>query len=209
MAVCGPTSCGKTYWVYLFMKEIGDIWVCDENVPIKILYCFGIDQEIYGKIRQEFSNVVFYQGLPSLEYIYEMSEDQSLLVVLDDLVYDVLGNMEMLKLFTQGMHHKNVSVIFMTQNIFQQGKHARTIALNVKYLVLFENPRDNYQIQFLGRQIFPGRSDRLLEAYHDAVTFRRWGYLLIDLSSGSDDSVRLRSNVLLEESEPMVIYYHK
>ena len=46
------------------------------------------------------------------------------------------------KLFTKGSHHKNASVIFLTQNIFHQNKHSRTINLNAHYLVMFRNVRD-------------------------------------------------------------------
>jgi hypothetical protein len=112
-----------------------------------------------------------------LEYVYDYAKSGPMLIILDDLTNEIILNQDMLKLFTQGMHHRDVSVIFMTQNIFQQGKHVRTVALNVKYLVLFANPRDNLQVSFLGRQIFPGKSEKLVEAYLDALNLQVRGYL--------------------------------
>jgi hypothetical protein len=208
MAVCGPTSCGKTVWVYHLLKTLSQLVVPEGNIPEKILFCFSIQQPIYSLIRREFDNVQFYEGVPSLEYVYDYARTVPLIIILDDLANEIIGNQEMLKLFTQGMHHRNISVVFMTQNLYQQGKHARTIALNVKYLVLFANPRDNLQVACLGRQLFPGKSERLVEAYLDAVSHNHRGYILIDLQSPSSESYRLRTNVFPSD-EYMIVYLAK
>ncbi len=101
-------------------------------------------------------------------------------------------------LFTQGCHHRRLSVIFITQNLYGQGKSARTIALNCWYLVLFKNIRGTSQIQTLGRQLFPGRSKALVESFGDA-TKESWGYLVVDLSPRAKDEYRLRSKIYPDE----------
>ena len=55
--------------------------------------------------------------------------------------------------FTRGSHHKNVSVILVTQNLFHPNKHFRTASLNAQYMIIFKNPRDSLQIKYLGRSI--------------------------------------------------------
>ena len=114
----------------------------------------------------------------------------------------------MLILFTQGSHHKNITVIFINHNIFDQGKNARTIALNVKYIVLFSNPRDNLQISYLGRQLFPKNGQSLQEAHTDAINSQKWGYLLIDLQPQTPNYLRLRSHIFPNEC-PMITYFPK
>ena len=52
-------------------------------------------------------------------------------------------------LFTKGSHHRNLSVIYIVQNIFHQGKEMRIISLNAHYIVLFKSPRDRQQISIL------------------------------------------------------------
>ena len=79
-------------------------------------------------------------------------------------------------LFTKGSHHKNISVMFITQNIFHKSTHSRDISLNASYIVLFKNPRDRAQIQHLVRQIYPEDSKFLQEAYQDA-TAKGHGYI--------------------------------
>ena len=152
-----------------------------DEIPKQILFCYSIEQSMYKEIMETIPNIIFHHGLPSLEYIYEMSGDKPLLIVLDDLSDEILKNDEMLLLFTQGSHHRRISIVFMNHNLYQQGKNSRTITLNVKYLVLFANPRDNLEISYLGRQLFPGNGKQLREAFMDS-TGTEWGYLLIDMN---------------------------
>jgi hypothetical protein len=60
-------------------------------------------------------------------------------------------------------HHRNLSIIYIVQNIFHQGKEMRNISLNYHYIVLFKSPRDKEQISMLARQINPGRVQRVFE----------------------------------------------
>ena len=99
-----------------------------------------------------------------------------------------------LDLFTKGSHHKNISVIFITQNVFHKGKAQRDISLNTKYLVLFKNPRDKVQIQHLARQIHPEDSFFLRDAFVDA-THLPHSYLFIDLSQDCLDEFRFRAKI--------------
>ena len=55
--------------------------------------------------------------------------------------------------FTKKEHHRNASVVYVTQNLFQQSKSSRTISLNAHYLVLFQSPRDKMQIKVLANQL--------------------------------------------------------
>ena len=64
-------------------------------------------------------------------------------------------------LFARGSHHRNLSVIYIVQNLFHQGKGSRSISLNSHYLVLFKNPRDKLQILTLAKQMYPGQTDFL------------------------------------------------
>lgn len=91
----------------------------------------------------------------------------------------------------------------MTQNLFQRGSRSRIIALNTYYLVLMKNVRDASQIAFLGRQLFPGHSNFLTEAYAYA-TKSPYGYLLVDTSPHSEDKYRLRTHIF--PGEDPIIY---
>ena len=78
------------------------------------------------------------------------------LIVIQDHMHRVVADKEMELLFTKGNHHKCVSVILITQNLYPREKHARTIAFNTWYLVLMKNLRNVSQVGILGRQLYPG-----------------------------------------------------
>ena len=55
------------------------------------------------------------------------------LVVYDDLMDE--ADERLTRIFTRGLQQRNVSVIFMVQNVFNKNRHMRTISLNVQYIV--------------------------------------------------------------------------
>ncbi|XP_061184442.1 putative inhibitor of apoptosis [Saccostrea echinata] len=93
--------------------------------------------------------------------------------------------------FTRKAHHRNTSVIYITQNLFDRAPQHRTISLNAHYLVLFKNPRDKSQISVLSRQL---ALPHLMSAYQEATSVPH-GYLLVDLNPQTPDEYRLRSRL--------------
>ena len=86
------------------------------------------------------------------------------LVILDDLLTDVYSK-QVCKLFTRGSHHRNLSVILITQNLFHKGRFCRDISLNAHYIVAFKNVRDKKQFMYLASQVYPEDSVGLYNAY--------------------------------------------
>ena len=76
------------------------------------------------------------------------------ILILDDLMEQVVKDPKIVSVFTEGSHHKNISVLFLKQNMYQKGAHTRTMSMNTQYMVLFKNPRDQTQIRTLAMQIF-------------------------------------------------------
>ncbi len=70
----------------------------------------------------EINNITFMKGLP------DIIDLENVVIVLDDLMSDVKENKSLLNLFTVGSHYKKISTIFLTQNIYEKGKYARTIS---------------------------------------------------------------------------------
>lgn len=203
-SISGTTNSGKTTWLYNLLKHKDVLF---PNIKThKILYCYGVWQKLFDKMESTIDNIIFNEGVPSSKIIEEISEKKEHnIIVLDDLMMDVVKNGEMELLFTRGSHHKNLTIIYINQNMFCQGKNARNITLNCHYLVLFQNMRDCSQVQKLGQQIFPGYSKLLVESYKDALQ-KPFGYLVIDLSPQTDETFRLRTNIFPDEDT--IIYRH-
>ena len=54
-----------------------------------------------------------------------------ILVVIDYLMQELSNDQKITNLFTKGCHHRNLSVIFILQNIFHRGKELRDMRLNM------------------------------------------------------------------------------
>lgn len=156
-----------------------------QPAPAKILYCYGEYQPIFAK----YPNVIFNEGLPD---VTQFDGKESVLLIIDDLMNET--NESVSAIFTKISHHRNVSVVYITQNMFPKNKHARTISLNSHYMILFKNPRDAGQFAVLARQMYPSGSKFAIEAFKDA-TGAPFGYLLIDMKPDTDEKHRLRTNI--------------
>ena len=186
--VAGPTGCGKSVFTFKLISEAQELI---NPPPERIMYCYSMYQSIFD----EFPQVEFHEGLPD---IAQFDGKLRYLLILDDMMTQV--NDSVSDLFTRVSHHKNLSVIFLTQNIFHQSKQNRTMSLNSHYLVLFKNPRDAMQVATLGRQMFPGKAKFLIEAFVDA-TSKPFGYLLIDLKADTEQKFRIRTNIFQDERQ--------
>ena len=103
-------------------------------------------------------------------------------------------------LFTKKSHHKNISVMYIVQNLFHRGKHHRTISRNAHYMVLFKNLSDVSEIMALAHQMYPRRTQFFLEAFARA-TARPHGYMVIDMKQNTPDILRLTTFIFPGEEQ--------
>lgn len=134
-----------------------------------------------------------------VEYLYSVPDEfenrsgQPCLVVIDDSMLEA-EKKSIMNLLTRTSHHQNMSVIFCTQNIFQQSKYGRTISLNFSHICIMKNPRDKQQFSFLARQLYPENSKELLRIYKE-ITERPYSYLFIDLTQSTHNLFRFRTDI--------------
>ena len=147
-------------------------------------------------------NLIFKPGITTEEELSAIAGEDSQshnCIVLDDLMYEVNHNPKLEKLWTTHSHHYKLTIIYLTQNLFEKGKAARSISLNTSYFCLFRNYRDQLQIQHFGREAFAGRTHLFMQAFRFA-TQKPYGYLIVDLESKSDKRFRLRTNIFPGEN---------
>ena len=116
-------------------------------------------------------------------------------VVIDDLFTEATKENDFTNLFTKVARHREVTVIFITQNLFHQGGQHRTRNLNVHYLVIFKNPRDSTVLDFLARQAYPSNRNFLMDAFKDATNNIPHGYLFLDFTQSCKDELRVRTDI--------------
>ena len=105
--------------------------------PERIVYYYGEYQPLFA----EYPQVEFREGLRKCS---DFDGRRRTLLIIDDFVNE--SSTDVSKIFTKCSHHRNISVFFITQNIFYKSKDSRTMSLNVHYIVAFNNPRDVTQI---------------------------------------------------------------
>lgn len=188
--VSGPTGSGKTAFVTRLINER-----MFEPEPERIVFIYSEWQPAYA----QFGVLVeFRKDLPESFYS-SLSPTVRNLVVLDDQMSKAGDSPVLSRLFSEGSHHRNLSIIYIVQNLFDKGKSHRTVSLNAQYIVLFKNPRDKSQLQALARQMFPTRTRFLTAAFEDA-TSNPYGYLLLDLRPETQEDIRVRTNIFPNES---------
>ena len=159
-------------------------------VPKEVVWCYGEWQPLYDQM----PDVVFVEGLPD---DMDTWTPKPRLLIIDDLMRE--ADERVTKLFTKGSHHRDISVIYIVQNLFDKNKEHRTISLNTQYLVVFKNPRDASQITHLAKQMYPTQVRFMQDAFKQA-TSRPHGYLLVDTTQSTPDHLRLRSQIFSLDS---------
>jgi adenylate kinase family enzyme len=178
LILSGPSQSGKTTLVKEILKNKDKLIVPKIE---RVVYAYAEYQSDFAGIDAE-----FVPEIPSPDIFDKNSNN---LLIIDDF-QDQLKNMT--NLFTKYSHHRNLSVILLLQNPF--ASYTRTISLNSHYFIFMKNPRDKSQINHLARQIAPGKSNRIIEAYEDA-TSTNFGYLFIDLKPNTSEQMRYRTDI--------------
>lgn len=186
--VSGPSGSGKTFLVRSIIEAQS---VTFNRPPTSVLWAYGQWQNLY-KVPLTGVKVNYHEGLPEETDITNCKAE---LIVIDDLMSELTGDVRMTKLFTKWSHHHNIDVMFIVQNVFHNGPEMRTISLNTHYFVLLKNPRDGSQVVNLAKQLFPLNTKYLSDAYEDC-TSKPFGYIMIDCKPDTPDDMRVRTRIL-------------
>ena len=191
--VSGMTSSGKTVLVRRILSNWKTLIDIDKQ-NLNVLWCYGQMQELYKK---DIPNVStnYISGKPT-ETSFELYKPD--IIVFDDLMDELKNDENISNFFTRGSHHRNISVIYIVQNLFNQGKCMRNISLNCHYMIIMKGIRSAQQISVLGSQLFPGKTKSLKKIYNKA-TEKPFSYLIFDLHPRSNDKFRIRTRITREE----------
>ena len=185
MCVAGPSHSGKTTFVLDLLDRKENIFKC---APQRVIWCYGEYQSQLNPLLQS-KGYLTQSGAVKEEDIRPYD-----IIVLDDLLHETKNSSDVTAMFTRAAHHKPCFVIFIMQNLFPPGKEARTRSLNTHYYVIFKNPRDTSQFEYLARQTLPHNSKALIRVYQEA-TAKPHSYLFIDFTQECPDDYRFRSSL--------------
>ena len=198
--ISGSSKCGKTAFL---LKMLQSDTIQPQADRIVILYKRW--QPLYDNFKSFLPKAEFYKGIPrNLDDDKFFDVRKRNLIVLDDLMSDTSKDNCVSELFTEGSHHRNLSVVNLTQNLFPPGKQSTTQRRNTQYLVLFKSPMGQDQIQTMGKFMFPGRVKSFMKIYENA-TRKPYGHLVIDTNESYGN--RLKTDVFNELPKDPPIEY--
>lgn len=157
----------------------------------RIVWLYKRWQPLYMVIQNSVvPKVEFIKGIPSdLEDDDYFDSRINNLLIIDDLFSEAGKDKRVTDLFTEGSHHRSLSVISINQNLF--GNKDPTQRRNCHYLLLFNNPVDKQSVMTLARQMYPGHTDKFLKMFAKA-TKHPYGHLIVDLKPFTPDNQRLK-----------------
>ena len=193
MCIVGPSHSGKTHLTLQLLERRKELFDCE---PKRVVWCYGIYQhDLYGELTAR--GYILHPGIINTTDIQPYD-----IIVLDDLLNESKNSQDVTAMFTKAAHHKPCFIIFIMQNLFPSGKEARTRSLNTHYYIIFKNPRDKSQVEYLARQILPRKSKLLIEVFEEA-TEKPYTYLFLDFTQECPDEYRFRSQLF---QKPMILY---
>ena len=184
--VAGVTMVGKSSLILRLIKHAKEIF---KPTPKSILYCYG------GKWNDQIldfekAGAIVHRGTPTEQEIEEL--EKPALVILDDLMLDMKKSY-LADVFTRGMHHNNLGVIFVTQYLYtEQTKIPRT---NSQYVFLMHSPTEEQQRRNLATQWFSGNRQFFLDAYKQATNDEPFRYIMINNHPKSKSFLRLQTQI--------------
>ena len=194
IVLAGSSNSGKTF---LTKQILDNRHLMFDPPPQKVIWCYSEYQPLYTEI----NNTEFHEGMYDID---TLDTSKPTLIVYDDLSQNEQVDKEMVRIFTKLSHHRNLSCIYITQNLFAKNKYATTISRNSSYLIVMSSPRDRAQISYLARQIYPSQSKFLIEAYRSA-TEQPHGYLLMDFRQSTPEKFRVRTKILPNENTEVYV----
>lgn len=197
--VAGPSGSGKSELVENLLKEN----TLFDPPPKKVVYCYDRWQPRFNRMKRQ-SHVRFFQGLPPEGALVKwFTPDDRGILVLDDLMEESGNDKRVLDLFTKDSHHRGITALYLTQDLFTPGKFAKTINRNAHYVICFKSPRDKTGIRHLLLQAYPDKWRRVLALFLK-LTSRPFGYMMLDLHPASDDRFRIWSHLTTAEGATQV-----
>jgi len=112
--VSGHSGSLKLSFCIRFLQNLAYLFT-EQTFAVGIVWCYGEKSAVPSR-HQLPANVRYNEGVRE---VFGSANGEPCLVNLDDLLNDVYSK-QVCELFTRCCHHRNISVILMTQNLIHQ-----------------------------------------------------------------------------------------
>jgi len=206
--MCGPSGAGKTVRTANILRFKNELIANGSEIK-NVVFCYASWQREYDLLQQEQIVTKWVNKMPTNEDFIGLVEPfkhkGGSVVVLDDFMSNIGKDLDEIVRVTS--RHYNTTTFILFQSLFPPHRLARQISLNVKFMHVHKNPRENSQILYLARQIRPDSYKWIVDVFHH-VTKKPYSCLLFDMTQERDQHLRIRSDYLPYEF-PMKIWTEK
>ena len=115
--IAGPTGSVKTKAIVKIIEQRQQLFY---PVPNNIVYSYSMWQPDFTYLKDNYEMIKLHSGIPNID---SLNVENNNLIILDDLMRECGKDDQVVDLFTKGSHHKNTSVMFLAQNLFNKGKN--------------------------------------------------------------------------------------
>ncbi len=169
--IAGPTGSGKTQFILEVIRQ-----KLIHPFPKNIYYMYKVEQDFMKTWSEtEEQPIRFIHGLN----FEEMDTSEPSMLIIDDLMLS--NNKDIVELFILGSHHRQVSLFYITQNLFLNDPLYRTMSINSHYFVIFANKRNGRQVQTLAQQIYIGKEQKRITNAYKRAGGKQWGFIMLSL----------------------------
>lgn len=155
--------------------------------------------ENYGNPTKIFENFSDFENF----FTKNIDKLEKFLIILDDVDLYAYNSLTISKLSKVYCHHKNITLIIISQTIFVKAKYSVEINRNIGVQILFENYRDTIGINILSSQI--GRPHFLQQCF-DLLGDSSYKYIVLNFKPHCSKLLRVTSGYLLNESKIVFKY---
>ena len=214
--IAGASGSGKTRKLLKFLEN-KDI-ICNAKFH-KVHYFYSLWQPLYDEMKQMKLVDNFIEDIPHKDDLFSLIDSEipqnSLnpphqLLIFDDLMINLAKRKDnlMSQLMTVFAHHKNLSVILVSQMLFKPGDNKYSVLTeNIHYLFFLKSPRNSSKIIHLAKQIAPYNIGYIVESYKNATKLPH-SYLFFDFRQTTPENIRIRSNIFPGEGI-MTVYMNE
>lgn len=117
IVISGCMQSDKTYFTKRLLAQANGMFM---TPPSKIVYAYSKYQSMFDDKK----DIIFHQDLPIKEDIESCSHgSEHTVLVLDDFMLKIVQSKDYVQLFTVMSHHRNITCIFLTQNLYLPGRY--------------------------------------------------------------------------------------
>jgi hypothetical protein len=196
MFISGPSGVGKSRFILNLITNSRRLFqILTDYIAI---FIGSVDETLF-KIKNQFPDITTIVSDPDeLQNIYNyISKDKTKhgLLIIDDYMTEISNSKAISKIYSVDAHHRNVSIIVTTQNLYSNGKERINILRNSKYICIFPNPMDKTAINLLISRMSSNARHRIKLLNLVDYVLTKYDYILISGHVHSPKELLFRSDI--------------